>query len=56
MAARAFLLFGFPSPALGLALCTGFRHRELPGLFVRGVAAAPAAELPHLDTVRRITP
>ena len=33
-----------------------FRHRWLPGLLVRRVVAAPAAELAQLDAVRRVAP
>src|ERR1700742_1541601 len=56
LGAGAFLLLGFASAAFGLALCAGFRHGPLPGLFVRGVVPAPATELAQLDSVRRITP
>src|SRR5262249_11169388 len=54
--AGAFLLFGFASAFLRLALCARLRHRPLPRLLVRGVMAAPAAVLAHLDPVRRISP
>src|ERR1700749_926701 len=56
LGAGAFLLFGFASAALCLALCAGFRHGPLPGLFVRRVVPAPATELTQLDPVGRITP
>src|SRR5271156_2734276 len=56
LGAGAFLLLGFPGAAFCLALCAGFRHGPLPGLFVRGVLPAPATELAQLDTVGRVTP
>ena len=56
LAVGAFPLLSFPSPALGLALCAGLGHRELPGLLVGRVVATPAAELAHLDPVRRVAP
>jgi hypothetical protein len=53
---RAFLFLRFASATLGLALCAGLCHRRLPGLLVRRVVTAPAAELAQLDTIRRVAP
>ena len=58
-AGLALLLSLLAPPLLSLLLCPGLRHRyrePLTGLLVSRVAAAPAAVLADLDSVRRVPP